>query len=212
MLRTSGPMRIGSGKASIVAMVGPTGVGKTTTIAKLAAIAKLVQQHDVALISADTYRIGAIEQLRTFAAIADIPMEVAYTPGEMKLALKKHRSRDLILVDTMGRSQRGKKEIAELAKFLESTGADEIHLVVGAQTSESTLAEVVDLFMPAHPDHLILSKVDEAASLGAILNVTNGSRLPISYVTYGQNVPDDIAIADAGELARMIYQGAMANA
>jgi flagellar biosynthesis protein FlhF len=212
MLKTSGPMRVGTGKAAVIAMVGPTGVGKTTTIAKLAAIAKLVQQHDVALISADTYRIGAIEQLRTFAAIADIPMEVVYTPGEVKAALKKHRSKDLVLVDTMGRSQRGKKEIAELGKFLDATAADEIHLVVSAPTSEATLRDVVEQFVPAGPDRIILSKIDEAASLGAIINVVRSCKLPISYVTYGQNVPDDIAIAEAGELARMIYQGAPAHA
>jgi flagellar biosynthesis protein FlhF len=212
MLRTAGPMKVGTGKATVIAMVGPTGVGKTTTIAKLAAVSKLVQQHDVALISADTFRIGAIEQLRTFAAIADIPMEVVYTPAEVKTALRKHRSRDLILVDTMGRSQRGKKEIAELGKFLSAVAPDEIHLVVSAPTSEATMREIVQQFAPAGPDRMILSKIDEAASLGAVINVVRNCRLPISYVTYGQNVPDDIAIAEAGELARMIYQGAVAHA
>jgi flagellar biosynthesis protein FlhF len=117
IIPTAGTEKPKRKKTRVIALVGPTGVGKTTTIAKLAAINKLLTGLDVGLISADTYRIGAIEQLRTFAGIADIPMDVVYKPAEMGAALRKFRGKDIVFIDTVGRSQRSKKDLVDLARF-----------------------------------------------------------------------------------------------
>jgi flagellar biosynthesis protein FlhF len=194
-------------KAKVIALVGPTGVGKTTTIAKLAAIHKLIHKQNVALISADTYRIGAIEQLRTFAAIADIAMEVVYKPGEMKAALAKFSGRDVVFVDTVGRSPRVKKEISELAKFAGAANPHEVHLVLSATTSRRALDEIIESFRVASPNRVIISKADEAATFGQVLNIAHTSRLPIAYLTTGQSVPDDITMANNVQLSKIVYTG-----
>lgn len=199
-------------KPLVVALVGPTGVGKTTTIAKLAAIRKLVRRQEVGLISADTYRIGAIEQLRTFAGIADIPMEVAYRPSELPTALKKFRKKDVVFIDTVGRSQRAKKDLADLKKFVEAADPDEIHLVLNSGSSPSTMKDAIDRFSVMKPNRLIFSKIDEATSIGSILSVLQGGRIPLSYLTTGQTVPDDIVQADAAKIASLIYHGVTAHA
>jgi flagellar biosynthesis protein FlhF len=194
-------------KAKVIALVGPTGVGKTTTIAKLAAIHKLIHKQNVALISADTYRIGAIEQLKTFAAIADIPMEVAYKPSEMKGALHAFKDKDIIFVDTVGRSQRVRKEIAELGRFVSAANPREVHLVLSASANRKALEEILTNFKPAGPNRIIFSKLDEAATFGQLLNIAHSSKLPISYVTTGQSVPDDITMASNVHLAELVYTG-----
>jgi flagellar biosynthesis protein FlhF len=180
-----------------IVLVGPTGVGKTTTIAKLAAIYKLIYKQEVALISADTYRIGAIEQLRTFAAIADIPLEVVYKPSE----------KNAVFVDTVGRSQRGKKEINELARFVTAADPHEVHLVLSASASQRTMNEVVENFRTTLPNRIIFSKIDEAVTFGQMLNIAHASGLPISLFTTGQSVPDDISVAGNVQLAKMVYTG-----
>lgn len=210
-IRTAEPVAAGK-KARVVALVGPTGVGKTTTIAKLAAISKLVDREDVALISADTYRIGAIEQLKTFAAIADIPMEVVYKPADIKPALRKFRDAGTIYLDTVGRSQKMKKDLAELAKFVDAAGPDEVHLVLSASTGASTMQDIVKNFKALRPNRLLFSKLDEAAHLGPVLTVLRTAGVPASYVTTGQGVPDDILPANAGQLASMVYAGAYSHA
>jgi len=212
LLQTAQPTRDKPKRQRIITLVGPTGVGKTTTIAKLAAISKLVHRLDVGLISADTYRIGAIEQLRTFASIADIPMEVVYKPGEINAALKRFRNKDVIYVDTVGRNQRMKRELSELKHFVQAIEPDEIHLVVNASTNKRTMVDVVERFNILKPNRIILSKVDEAVALGSMLNVVLHTHLPISFITTGQAVPDDIQLADSERLARMIYPGTIAHA
>lgn len=199
-------------KQKVIALVGPTGVGKTTSIAKLAAIHKLINKQAVGLISADTYRIGAIEQLRTFAAIADIPMEVVYKPSEIKSALATFKDKDVIFIDTVGRSQRMKKDIAELAKFVNAATPQEVHLVLSASTSNRVLHEAIEQFRAVSPTRIIFSKLDEAVTFGQVLNIAHTSALPISYITTGQNVPDDIKMASYMQLANVIYTGDLANA
>jgi len=199
-------------KSRIVLLVGPTGVGKTTTIAKLAAINKLVSGLDVALISADTYRIGAIEQLRTFAGIADIPMEVVYKPAEVAQMLRKFRTKDIVFFDTVGRSQRSKKDLYDLAKFVAAADPDETHLVLSASTNIKTSEDIIDQFKVVNPNRLIFSKLDEAVTYGPLLSIMHRHHLPISYVTTGQTVPDDIRTVDAAQLAAMVYTGEMAHA
>jgi flagellar biosynthesis protein FlhF len=191
----------------VVAMVGPTGVGKTTTVAKLAAIFKLVDQLDVGLILADTYRIGAIEQLRTFAAIADIPMEVVYKPAEVGPALRKFRGKDIILLDTVGRSQKMKKDLTELSRFVEAASPDEVHLVLSASTGKKTLLDVVDRFKIVKPNRIVFTKVDEAVVYGPLLSVLKRLNAPLSYITTGPTVPGYVEPGNAEQLASMIYSG-----
>jgi flagellar biosynthesis protein FlhF len=201
-----------SGRSRVVVLVGPTGVGKTTTIAKLAAIHKLVNHVSVGLITADTYRIGAIEQLRTFASIADIPMEVVYRPADMTRAMKKLSKNDVVFVDTVGRSQRSKKDLAELKKFVDAAKPDEIHLVLSASTSGKALADVAERFKPLQPNHLIFSKIDEAVTFGPLFNIVQKQKLNVSYLTTGQSVPEDILPADGIKFASLVYENAIPNA
>ena len=199
-------------RPKVVALIGPTGVGKTTTIAKLAAIQKLVNHASVALITADTYRIGAIEQLRTFASIADIPVEVVYRPTDMAHAMKKFAKKDIIFVDTVGRNQRSKKDLAELRKFVEAAKPDEIHLVLSASTSSKGLADVAEKFKSLQPNNLIFSKIDEAVTFGPLFNIAQRQKMNVSYLTTGQAVPEDILPADGIKFASLVYENAIPNA
>lgn len=191
----------------VVALVGPTGVGKTTTIAKLAALSKLTGGRAVGLVSADTYRIGAIEQLRTFAGIADIPMEVAYEPAEVSTAMNRFKEKDVVYLDTVGRSQRGGKDLAELKQFVEAARPDEVHLVLSSPTGVETQLEVIERFSVLRPNRLLFSKLDETAAPGPLIRIARETGLPVSYVTTGQTVPDDIQPADARTMAAMVYTG-----
>lgn len=206
ILRFSKPVKPVRRKTFVLAFIGPTGVGKTTTVAKLAAIYKLFENARVALISADTYRIAAIEQLQTFANIANIPMDVAYTPEDMSRLVRKHQDKDIILIDTVGRNQRQSEHISELGKFIKSADPDEVHLVLSATSSYKNMLDVYNRFKSLLPNRLIFSKVDEAVSLGYILNVAYKTKLPLSYITTGQNVPDDIAVAEPKVIANLIYK------
>jgi flagellar biosynthesis protein FlhF len=209
---TALPAKRGKRKTRVVALVGPTGVGKTTTIAKLAALSKLVDHQDVGLISTDTYRIGAIEQLRTFASIADIPMEVAYRPAEMTVALRRFRDKEVVYIDTVGRSQRARRDLDQLKRFLEVAEPDEIHLVLNASTGAKTAYDILEQFRVLGPDRILFSKLDEAVTYGPIMNIACRQRMPLSYVTVGQGVPDDIRPADSSYLASIVYRGEFAHA
>jgi flagellar biosynthesis protein FlhF len=187
-----------------VALVGPTGVGKTTTIAKLAANYRLREKQRVGLITVDTYRIAAVEQLRTYADIIDLPMEIVSTPREMHQAVARMADLDLILMDTAGRSPRDEVKIQELKSLLGEAAPDEVHLVLSSVASAASLVKTAEQFAAVGTTSLVLTKLDEAASLGNLLTLVRGSGLPLSYLTHGQNVPDDIAAADSRKLARAI--------
>lgn len=203
-LRVAGPLQLAAGRCRVVALVGPTGVGKTTTIAKLAANYRLRDKRKVGLITVDTYRIAAVEQLRTYADIIDLPMQVVCTPKEMRQAVAEMAEMDLVLLDTAGRSPKDDVRIQELRAFLTEAGAAEVHLVLSSVASAGTLQKTAERFMDVGASALVLTKLDEAAGLGNVLPLLRTSRLPISYVTNGQNVPDDIAAADARRLARLV--------
>lgn len=198
------PIRAVPGARRVVALVGPTGVGKTTTAAKLAASYKLTRGVRVGLVTVDTYRIAAVEQLRTFAEIIDLPLAVVNHPGEMSRAVENLGPVDLVFVDTAGRAPRDESRIQELADFLDEAGPDETHLVLSMVAGGKSLRGIVERFAAVRADRLILTKLDEAECLGGILSVLGWSDLPISYATTGQTVPDDYEPADRRRLARLI--------
>ena len=200
----TGPIRLREGQRHLVALVGPTGVGKTTTIAKLAANYRLKQKHRVGLITVDTYRIAAVEQLRTYADIIDLPMEVVATPRDMRQAVARMADLDLILMDTAGRSPRDEVKIQELRSLLCEAQPDEVHLVLSSVASAESLAKTAERFAAVGTTALLITKLDEASGLGNLLPLVRKSRLPLSYVTNGQNVPDDIEAADSQRMARLV--------
>ncbi len=203
-LQVTGPMRITPGAGRVVALVGPTGVGKTTTIAKLAANYRLRENKTVGLITVDTYRIAAVEQLRTYADIIDLPMEVVSTPREMRDAVARFKSLDLVLMDTAGRSPRDQVRIQELKAMLAEANPAEVHLVLSAVGGAKSLVNTAQRFAAVGTTSLLITKLDEATGLGSLLTVSRESQLPISYVTDGQNVPDDIQVATTQNLAESI--------
>ncbi len=203
-IAVAGPIQLTPGRSRLIALVGPTGVGKTTTIAKLAAQYRLRDKRRVGLITVDTYRIAAVEQLRTYADIIDLPMQVVSTPREMREAVRRMADLDLILLDTAGRSPKDDVRIQELRAFVSEADADEVHLVLSAMTGARTLQQTAERFAAVGATALILTKLDEASSLGNLLSLLRFSKLPLSYLTNGQNVPDDIETANAQRLARLI--------
>jgi len=203
-VRVSGPIQTMPGRCRLVALVGPTGVGKTTTIAKLAANYRLKEKRRVGLITVDTYRIAAVEQLRTYADIIDLPMQVVSTPREMREAVGRMDNLDLILLDTAGRSPKDEVRIQELRSFLTEADADEVHLVLSSVAGGRVLEQTAERFAAVGTTAVILTKLDEASGLGNVLTLLRSSKLPLSYLTNGQNVPDDIAVADAMRVARLI--------
>lgn len=188
----------------VIALVGPTGVGKTTTLAKLAAKFALEQGKKVALVTADTYRIGAVEQLRIYARIMGIPLEVALSPEEVTAGVEKHADKDVVLVDTVGRSQKNDEHLAELKSFVDAANPTETHLVVAASLSSEIQREVVEKFKVLSPTRLAITKLDESSNRGSLVNLPLITGLGISCLTAGQNVPQDIDLAEVGKIARMI--------
>ena len=200
------PIQASPGKQRLAALVGPTGVGKTTTIAKLAASFRLREQVRVGLITVDTYRIAAVNQIRTYAEIIDAPLEVVSTPREMRQALDRLSHLDLVLMDTAGRSPRDESRLSELRSLLAVARPDEVHLVLSAVTGVDAFQTAAERFASVGATALVLTKLDEAAEIGGLLPLLRGALLPISYVTDGQNVPEDIRPADWRMLAEMIVK------
>ncbi|PQQ67849.1 flagellar biosynthesis protein FlhF [Acetivibrio saccincola] len=190
------------GKPTVVMFVGPTGVGKTTTLAKIAADYALNHQKDVGLITADTYRIAAVEQLRTYADILGMPLSVVYSLNEIKDIIEGYRDKDIIFIDTAGRSSRNKPHFNELKALVKEVGADEIFLVLSTTTSMNNCREIIDSYSFLGNYKLIFTKLDETPSLGIILNVKQYAGKKLSYVTNGQNVPDDIELADIDKITK----------
>lgn len=203
-IHCSGPISITPGQRKTVALVGPTGVGKTTTIAKLAANFRLRDGIRMGLVTVDTYRIAAVEQLRTYAEIIDLPMKVVTSPLEMRRAMDELSGLDLVLIDTAGRSPRDELKIQELKNFLSEAAVDEVHLVMSLVASVRSLETTAQQFAAAGTTSMILTKLDEAAGMGSLLSVARKIDTPVSYLTTGQDVPDDIEPAEASRMARLI--------
>lgn len=190
-----------------IALVGPTGVGKTTTIAKLAASHKLKHGLKVGLVTADTYRIAAVDQLRTYANIIGLPLKVALTPPEMAAACDSLHDCDLILLDTAGRAPGDADRLDELRAMLAAAKPHETHLVLSSVASEKVMLRTAEQFALVGPNRVIFTKLDEAVNFGAIVNVARRIDATISYLTTGQEVPDRIERCRADRVARLILEG-----
>ena len=175
-----------------LALIGPTGVGKTTTLAKLAAHYLSRFSHSIALITIDTYRIAAVEQLKVYGEIMHLPVEVVITPEQLDQALARHSDKELVLIDTAGRSPKDSLCIEELATFLRPELGIDKHLVLSATTREIELFDILKRFDGLGIDRTIFTKIDECSHLGALLNVQIHSGKPLSFVTNGQRVPEDL--------------------
>jgi flagellar biosynthesis protein FlhF len=192
--------------------IGPTGVGKTTTMAKLAAQFNLFHRKEVALITIDTYRIGAVEQLRTYAEIIDVPLEVALTPTELKQILAGHKHADHILIDTAGRPSGNLRQVLELKGFIEVIPKPcDIFLVLGCNTKYRDILRASEDFKRLGYNKLIFTKLDETEAFGSLLNLVCDVRLPVVYVTNGQSVPDDIEELQPRKLAELLLKGGCAD-
>ncbi len=204
-VNTTGPI-MRSGRRKIIALVGPTGSGKTTTAAKIAAYESLVKGWKVALISADNFRVAASEQLSKYADLIGIPFAIANTRKEMSLAVRKLAGSDLIIIDTAGRNYMDDRAIERLGALLGSIGSVEVHLVLPAVTREAELEAVIDAQQYLRPSRLIVTKVDEALTHGVIFNVQQYSELPISVIGNGQRVPEDLLIPEPQDIAELIIE------
>lgn len=190
----------------VATFLGPTGVGKTTTLAKLAARMLIWEKKRVALVTTDTYRIGATEQLKTYGEILGVPVEVVMTPRELRQALDRHHDKDVVLIDTAGRSPRNPIYRQELLSYLASAQPSDTFLVLSCTTKNRDLLRIAENYQVFKVDKLIFTKLDETPSLGPILNVSRATGLPVAYLSNGQNVPDDLLAASPLELARLIVE------
>ena len=190
--------------AAIQVFVGPTGVGKSTTLAKLAARYALYQGEKVGIITIDHYRIGAIEQMRTYSDITGLPLEVVMSPKELRSAVEKFSGCQRILIDTAGRSSRNLPHIQELAGYIQKLPPCEIFLVISATTKRQDLQLISENFRLLAYNRIIYTKLDETSSYGILLNGSYMTDTPVIYMTNGQSVPDDICLADIETMSSLI--------
>lgn len=196
-------------KTKMVFFIGPTGVGKTTTIAKIASSLKLSKKAKVAMLTSDTYRIAAVEQLRTYANILGVPMKVVYTEDEIALAKEEFKDYDVILIDTAGRSHKNREQRDDIEKLIQSVNEEdrEVYLVLSATTKYKDLIRITECYSEITNYRLIFTKLDETISVGNIFNIKMLTSADLSYTTYGQNVPDDIGKIDTQETAKKLLGG-----
>lgn len=188
----------------IQVLIGPTGVGKTTTIAKLASLYTLYKNKKVGLITLDTYRIGAVEQLKTYAEILGVPFGVIISVKDIPGVMKTMEDCDVIFVDTMGRNSKNIMQVSEIRKFVEELHADKIHLALSMTTKQKDLKKIIDNYGIIKYNSLILTKIDETEVNGSILASLYYSNVPVSYMSTGQNVPEDIEEANRERIIKLV--------
>ncbi len=206
------PIRLKKFKRNIIMLVGPTGVGKTTTLVKLAGLFTCEFGLKVGLINTDTYRIGAHDQIRTYSDIMDIPLNIVYSPEELESALKTQEDRDVVLIDTVGKSSWDQEYRENLKSMIQAGNPDEVLLTVSVSTSHRAVKEIVGNYSFLENFKIIITKLDEVKVWGNALNIINYVGKPLAYVTVGQSVPDDIEQASAEKIAdniisKGIYDG-----
>ncbi len=206
MLPVTDPFSGKGNQQKIAALVGTTGVGKTTTIAKMAATLIMKHQKSVGLISIDTYRIGAREQLKNYADILGIPCFQAFSPKDLLPALRRMQSRDVVLIDTAGQSQYDRIRLEGLKTMIGSNASIDVHLLLNVGTASSEMNETVQRFSPLVFKTYIFTKLDETRMMGNIINQVVKYPKAISYVTAGQSVPEDIEMADGKKISALLLE------
>jgi flagellar biosynthesis protein FlhF len=208
MMPVAGPiLRTKASGPHVVALIGPTGVGKTTTVAKLAANLKLRENRRVGLITIDTYRIAAVDQLKKYADILGSSLRVVTSPEDLRDAIKSMNDCEYVLIDTAGRSPADTLKLHELKNFLTVAQPDEVHLVLSTTASQECIESAIARFSEVRVDKIIFTKLDEAVHVGVILNVIRKVKKSLSYITTGQDVPDDIEVGKPKKLAQRILGG-----
>lgn len=187
-----------------IILVGPTGVGKTTTIAKLAGKKSLIEKKKTALITIDTYRIGAVEQLKTYAEIMNIPFRVVVTLKDMDDAIEEFKDYDVLLIDTTGRSSKNTMQISELRAFISKVNTKNINLVVSATTKNNDIKSIIEGFKCLQYSKVIITKLDETSTYGSIMNIMCSSKKDVQYFTTGQNVPDDMTYFSEEKIIKLL--------
>ena len=202
-------IKIKGNTPKFVFFIGPTGVGKTTTIAKIASKLKVEEKAKVAFVTSDTYRIAAVEQLRTYANILGIPLKVVYNIDEMVQSRKEFSDYDVIFVDTAGRSHRSKNQRDDIEGLIKAIPDNEreIYLVLSATTKYRDLVTITEAYSEMVGYNLIFTKLDETSSVGNLFNIRMLTNAPLSYATFGQDVPDDIDRIDPQSIAKQLLRG-----
>lgn len=197
------------GHCKYVFFIGPTGVGKTTTIAKIASSFQLKRKAKTALVTSDTYRIAAVEQLKTYGNIMGIPLKVIYSPDELKDSMAEFEDFDLVLIDTAGRSHKKKEQRDDIELLIQSVPPErrEVYLVLSATTKYNDLVSITKIYHEITDYHIIFTKLDETDCIGNIFNVRLLTNAPLSYATWGQNVPEDIGVVNPQKIAKQLLGG-----
>ena len=210
MLGKPHPITLSARKPTVVFLIGPTGVGKTTTIAKIASRFKLTEGRDIAMLTADTYRIAATEQLQTYANILEVPLEVVMAGDDINERIRKFADKDLILVDTAGFSHKNAEQKEAMKNLLDSvdpTYTKDVYLVLSATTRFGDMKAIIDSYKEFTDFHLIFTKLDETSVYGPIFSSKLYADADLSYVTQGQNVPDDMEVIDIQKIVKTLLGG-----
>lgn len=194
-------------KKKYINVIGPTGVGKTTTLAKMAAEAVIEKRMKIAFITTDTYRIAAIEQLKTYAGLLNVPVEVVYKIEDFKKAIDKFRDYDHVFIDTAGRNFREKKYVEDLRGIIDFDHHMETFLVLSLTSKERDMKEIISQFSSIDIDRFIFTKLDETSSYGSMINMMTEVKIGASYVTIGQDVPEDITEVNVEEIGHLLMKG-----
>ncbi|WP_105618039.1 flagellar biosynthesis protein FlhF [Vallitalea okinawensis] len=196
-----------SSDQKVIIFVGTTGVGKTTTIAKVAAELLINQNKTIGLITTDTYRIAAVEQLKTYSKILNLPVEVAYSSTDLRESIQHFNDKDIVLIDTAGASQKNEDQFNDTIKMINTLSEMEIYLVISLTTKYEDMIDIVERYSYFGNIKIIFSKLDETNGIGSILNIKSKYGVKLSYITTGQNVPDDIEVVDPHHIAKLLLGG-----